>query len=109
MKDKPRIVEDWLPRYTGVPLNQFGDYILLTNFSGYLGHFARLSGRLMRPRSILQGHRTRIGEGGARRAGPVLSSAMITGAAYTASFLQSRSTQPASLVPRDQPQRRFVH
>ena len=44
MKDKPQIVEDWLPRYTGVPLDQFGDYILLTNFSGYLGHFARLTG-----------------------------------------------------------------
>jgi len=44
MKDKPQIVEDWLPRYTGVPLDQFGQYILLTNFSGYLGHFARLTG-----------------------------------------------------------------
>ena len=31
-------------RYTGVPLDQFGEYILLTNFSGYLGHFARLTG-----------------------------------------------------------------
>ena len=44
MKDKPQIVENWLPRYTGVPLDQFGKYILLTNFSGYLGHFARLTG-----------------------------------------------------------------
>ena len=44
MKDKPQIVEDWLPRYTGVPRDQFGKYILLTNFSGYLGHFARLMG-----------------------------------------------------------------
>ena len=44
MKDKPQIVADRLPRYTGVPLDQFGHYILLTNFSGYLGHFARLTG-----------------------------------------------------------------
>src|SRR4030095_193628 len=44
MKDKPQIVENWLPRYTGVPLDPFGAYILLTNFGGYLGHFARLTG-----------------------------------------------------------------
>jgi len=44
MKDKPQIVENWLPRYTGVPLDQFGKYILLTNFGDYLGHFARLMG-----------------------------------------------------------------
>ena len=44
MKDKSQIVEDWLPRYTGVPLDQFGKYILLTNFSSYLGHFTRLTG-----------------------------------------------------------------
>jgi AMP nucleosidase len=44
MKDKSQIVEDWLPRYTGVPLDKFGEYILLTNFSGYLVNFARLTG-----------------------------------------------------------------
>src|SRR6476659_3284254 len=44
MKDKPQIVENWLPRYTGVPLDGFGEHILLTNFGGYLGHFARLTG-----------------------------------------------------------------
>jgi uncharacterized protein (TIGR03435 family) len=44
MKDKAQIVEDWLPRDTGVPLDQFGEYTLLTNFSAYLGHFARLTG-----------------------------------------------------------------
>jgi len=44
MKDKPQIVQNWLPRYTGVPLDQFGKYILLTNFGEYLGHFARLMG-----------------------------------------------------------------
>ena len=36
MKDKEQIVDNWLPRYTGVPLDQFGEHILLTNFGGYL-------------------------------------------------------------------------
>lgn len=40
MKTKDEIVKDWLPRYTGCPLNEFGDYILLTNFSHYLELFA---------------------------------------------------------------------
>src|SRR5688572_31542101 len=44
MKDKEQIVDNWLPRYTGVPLDGFGEHILLTNFGGYLGHFARLTG-----------------------------------------------------------------
>jgi AMP nucleosidase len=37
---KAEIVKDWLPRYTGRPLGQFGQYILLTNFSRYLELFA---------------------------------------------------------------------
>lgn len=41
MKTKKEIVENWLPRYTGTPLNEFGDYILLTNFSRYLELFSR--------------------------------------------------------------------
>jgi len=40
MKTKNEIVESWLPRYTGVPLSEFGDYILLTNFSDYVEMFA---------------------------------------------------------------------
>ena len=44
MKDKPSIVQNWLPRYTGVPLEAFGEHILLTNFGGYLHTFARLTG-----------------------------------------------------------------
>ena len=40
MESKQEIVENWLPRYTGVPLNQFGEYILLTNFIGYLKMFS---------------------------------------------------------------------
>ena len=44
MKDKNAIVSNWLPRYTGVPLEKFGEHILLTNFGGYLDTFARLTG-----------------------------------------------------------------
>lgn len=44
MKDKQQIVDNWLPRYTGVPLDGFGEHILLTNFAGYLGHFSRMTG-----------------------------------------------------------------
>ena len=44
MKDKNEIVSNWLPRYTGVPLEAFGEHILLTNFGGYLHSFARLTG-----------------------------------------------------------------
>ena len=40
MKTKEEIVENWLPRYTGMALNEFGEYILLTNFHPYLDHFA---------------------------------------------------------------------
>src|SRR4029078_6349177 len=35
---------NWLPRYTGVALDGFGEHVLLTNFGGYLDHFARLTG-----------------------------------------------------------------
>ena len=40
MKTKEEIVSNWLPRYTGQPLNAFGQYILLTNFSNYVKLFA---------------------------------------------------------------------
>jgi AMP nucleosidase len=40
MKTKAEIVHDWLPRYTGTPLEQFGKYILLSNFSHYVRMFA---------------------------------------------------------------------
>ena len=44
MKDKSEIVSNWLPRYTGVPLEQFGKYVLLTNFSNYVELFAQWHG-----------------------------------------------------------------
>ena len=34
------IARNWLPRYTGMPIDRFGDYILLTNFQYYLVKFA---------------------------------------------------------------------
>lgn len=40
LKTKEEIVKNWLPRYTGRPLKDFGDYILLTNFSKYLQLFS---------------------------------------------------------------------
>jgi hypothetical protein len=40
MKNRLEIAKNWLPRYTGVPLDQFGDYVLLTNFHYYVTHFA---------------------------------------------------------------------
>lgn len=41
MKTKKEIVEDWLPRYTGQVLEEFGEYILLVNFGHYLELFAK--------------------------------------------------------------------
>ncbi len=40
MKTKAEIVANWLPRYTGTELNEFGEYILLTNFINYVEMFA---------------------------------------------------------------------
>ena len=37
---KEAIARDWLPRYTGMPLGEFGDYVLLTNFRDYVGRFS---------------------------------------------------------------------
>ncbi len=44
MKTKSEIVENWLPRYTGQSLKEFGKYILLCNFSNYLQMFAEMHG-----------------------------------------------------------------
>jgi AMP nucleosidase len=40
MKTKEDIVNNWLPRYTGTPIEVFGEYILLTNFFNYVELFA---------------------------------------------------------------------
>jgi len=43
MNTKEEIVNNWLPRYTGAKLGEFGEYILLTNFNGYLEIFAEIN------------------------------------------------------------------
>lgn len=40
LKNKEDIVANWLPRYTGRPLDQFGNFIILTNFSRYVNLFS---------------------------------------------------------------------
>lgn len=40
MLDKLSIAKNWLPRYTGMPIDDFGDYVLLTNFDNYMTSFA---------------------------------------------------------------------
>ena len=42
MKTKEDIVNNWLPRYTGIPLKSFSKYILLTNFDNYVERFAKI-------------------------------------------------------------------
>lgn len=44
MKSKEEIVKNWLPRYTGVAIESFGKYILLTNFQNYVEKFAEMNG-----------------------------------------------------------------
>lgn len=42
MKTKEEIVNNWLPRYTGEELENFGKYILLCNFHNYVDSFAEM-------------------------------------------------------------------
>ncbi len=44
MQSKEEIVQNWLPRYTGTPVDQFQKYILLTNFENYVDIFCELTG-----------------------------------------------------------------
>ena len=39
---KEIIAHDWLPRYTGTAVEEFGDYVLLTNFKTYVESFESL-------------------------------------------------------------------
>lgn len=41
MRTKPEITANWLPRYTKRALEDFGEYILLTNFDNYVDLFAQ--------------------------------------------------------------------
>ncbi|MBA3649207.1 MAG: AMP nucleosidase [Chitinophagales bacterium] len=40
MKTKKEIVDNWLPRYTGTALKDFGKYVLAVNFTRYVELFA---------------------------------------------------------------------
>ncbi|MGE5498144.1 MAG: AMP nucleosidase, partial [Syntrophothermus sp.] len=40
MRTKLDIAKNWLPRYTGTQIDEFGDYLLLTNFHNYVTKFA---------------------------------------------------------------------
>lgn len=51
MKSKEEIIKNWLPRYTGVDLEDFGEYILLTNFQNYVEKFAESHGVEVRGRT----------------------------------------------------------
>ena len=51
VKTKAQIVSDWLPRYTDRPLDQFGKYVLLSNFVNYVEMFAERFGVEVRGRS----------------------------------------------------------
>ena len=42
MLTKSEITKNWLPRYTGMPLEEFGEYILVTNFGDYVRRFAKM-------------------------------------------------------------------
>jgi len=42
MKTKKEIVKNWLPRYTGLQIEEFGQYIILTNFKNYVENFAQM-------------------------------------------------------------------
>jgi AMP nucleosidase len=44
MKSKEEIVNNWLPRYTGTTLEDFGKYIILVNFGNYVQMFAQWHG-----------------------------------------------------------------
>lgn len=44
METKLEIAQNWLPRYTGMALDQYGDYVLLTNFHNYVYKFAERFG-----------------------------------------------------------------
>ena len=44
MYTKIEIAANWLPRYTGTALEDFGKYIILTNFKDYVTNFAKIMG-----------------------------------------------------------------
>ena len=55
MKTKKEIISNWLPRYTGNPIENFGDYILLTNFHNYMELFcSEMKTSIVDPFAVMQ-------------------------------------------------------
>jgi AMP nucleosidase len=52
MKTKQEIIHNWLPRYTGIPIEKFTRYILLTNFQNYLEEYAASQGTEVVDRNV---------------------------------------------------------
>lgn len=50
MRTKEDIVRNWLPRYTGLALEDFKPYVLLTNFENYLDIFCQQTGAVIKVR-----------------------------------------------------------
>lgn len=42
MTSRLEIAKNWLPRYTGMDIDEFGNYVLLTNFRYYVERFAEM-------------------------------------------------------------------
>ena len=53
MHTKEDIVKNWLPRYTGVALEDFKPYVLLTNFDNYLNLFTEQTGATQHGLSLI--------------------------------------------------------
>ncbi|HDS08370.1 MAG TPA: AMP nucleosidase [Bacteroides sp.] len=52
MRTKQEIIENWLPRYTGMKLEDFGQHILLTNFQSYMELFVSIRGTRIADRNV---------------------------------------------------------
>jgi AMP nucleosidase len=48
VRTKQDIVKNWLPRYTGLELDEFKSHILLTNFDNYLEIFCEMTGAVVK-------------------------------------------------------------
>ncbi len=51
LKTKMDIAKSWLPRYTGMEVDEVGDYVLLTNFHGYMNAFSERFGAKIKGKS----------------------------------------------------------
>ena len=55
MKTKQEIITNWLPRYTGNALENFGQYILLTNFQNYMELFCEeMNTSIVDPHAVME-------------------------------------------------------